>query len=86
MKRARFSEEQSIAIAVAETGRTGEVRFLGEIRIEAAAVIKLTRKIGRSDPSVLYAYEAGGCGYGLHRQLTGLGQDCVWWLHRRFRE
>ncbi len=54
MKRTRFSEEQSIAIAVAETGRTGEVRFLGEIRIEAAAVIKLTRKIGRSYPSVLY--------------------------------
>jgi transposase len=69
--------KESIAIAVAETGRSGEVRFLGEIPNEAAAVIKLTRKIGRSYPSVLYAYEAGGCGYGLHRQLTGLGHDCV---------
>jgi putative transposase len=28
-------------------------------------------------PSVLHAYEAGGCGYGLHRQLTRLGHDCV---------
>ena len=69
--------KESIAIAIAETGRNGEVRFLGEIRNEAAAVIKLARKIGRSYSSVLYAYEAGGCGYGLHRQLTGLGHDCV---------
>jgi transposase len=69
--------KESIAVAVAETGRGGEVRFLGEIRNEAAAVIKSARKIGRSYPSVLYAYEAGGCGYGLHRQLTGLGHDCV---------
>jgi transposase len=69
--------KESIAIAVAETGRSGEVRFLGEIRNEAAAVVKLARKLGRSYPSVLYAYEAGGCGYGLHRQLTRLGHDCV---------
>jgi transposase len=69
--------KESIAIAVAETGRSGEVRFLGEIRNEAAAVIKLARKLGRSYRSALYAYEAGGCGYGLHRQLTGLGHDCV---------
>jgi transposase len=39
--------------------------------------VKLARKLGRSYPSVLYAYEAGGCGYGLHRQLTRLGHDCV---------
>jgi len=43
-----------------------------EIRDEAAAVIKLARKIGCSYASGLYAYEAGGCGYGLHRQLKGL--------------
>jgi transposase len=78
--------KESIAVAVAETGRTGEVRFLGEIRDEAAAVIKLARKLGRSYPSALYAYEAGGCGYGLNRQLTGLGHDCVVVAHRRFRE
>jgi transposase len=69
--------KESIAIAVAETGRSGEVRFLGEIRNEAAAVVKLARKLARSYPSMLYAYEAGGCGYGLHRQLTRLGHDCV---------
>ena len=69
--------KESIAVAVAETGRSGEVRFLGEIPNQGAAVIKLARKIGRSYPRVLYAYEAGGCGYGLHRQLMGLGHDCV---------
>jgi hypothetical protein len=63
--------KESIAIAIAETGRSGEVRFVGEIRNKAAGVIKLARKIGRSYPSVLYADEAGGWGYGLHRQLNG---------------
>lgn len=67
---------ESIAFPVAETGSSGEVRFLGEIR-DAAAVIKLARKLGCSYPSVLYAYEAGGCRYELQRQLTGLGHDCV---------
>jgi transposase len=78
--------KESIAIAVAETGRSGEVRFLGEIRNEAAAVIKLARKIDRPYPSALYADEAGECGYGLHRQLTGLAMTAWWWPHRRFRE
>jgi hypothetical protein len=31
--------KQSIAIALAETGRGGEVRFPGEIRNEAAAIL-----------------------------------------------
>jgi transposase len=47
--------KESIAIAIADAGRSGEVRFLGEIRNEAAAVSKLARKIDRSYPSVLYA-------------------------------
>jgi transposase len=33
--------KESIAIAIAEAGRSGEVRFLGEVRNEAAAVTKL---------------------------------------------
>jgi hypothetical protein len=65
--------KETMAIAIAEAGRSGEVRFLGEIANETVAVARLTRKIARSYPDPLYAYEAGGCGYGLHRQLTGLG-------------
>ena len=64
--------KESIAIAVAERGRSGEVRFLGEICNEATAVIKLARKLGRSYPSALYAYEAGGCGYGFIVSSQGL--------------
>jgi len=69
--------KDTIAVAVAEAGRSGEVRFLGEIRNDTAAVVRLTRKIARAYPHTLYAYEAGGCGYGLHRQLAGLGHECV---------
>jgi transposase len=53
--------KETIAIAIAEAGRSGEVRFLGEMRNEAAAIVRLTRKIARSYPDPLYAYEAGGC-------------------------
>lgn len=54
--------KETIAIAIAEAGRSGEVRFLDEIGNEAVAIVRFTRKIGRSYPSPLYAYEAGGCG------------------------
>jgi hypothetical protein len=73
--------KESIAVAVAETGRGGEVRFLGEIRNEAAAVIKSARKIGRSYPSVLCAYEAGGADTGFIVNSLGLAM-IVWWRHR----
>jgi hypothetical protein len=78
--------KESIAVAVAETGRSGEVRFLGEICNEAAAVVKLARKLGRSYPSVLYAYEAGGCGTGFIVSSGGLAMIVWSWPHRRLHE
>ena len=57
--------KETIAIAVAEAGRSGEVRFLGEIRNEAAAVVRLTRKIARSYPEPLWAYPGSVDGVGL---------------------
>jgi transposase len=65
------------AVAVAEAGRTGEIRFLGEIDNTGAATSKLVRKLAAKYGRLTFCYEAGPTGYGLYRQITGLGHDCL---------
>src|SRR5438105_8993053 len=65
------------AVAVAEAGRSGEVRFLGEIENTGTATAKLVRKLAAKYERLTFCYEAGPTGYGLHRQIESLGYDCV---------
>jgi transposase len=65
------------AIAIAAEGRDGEVRYLGEIDNTPAAIGKLVRKLAKRHPAVMFCYEAGPTGYGLYRQITGLGHKCI---------
>ena len=65
------------AVAIADGGRGGEVRFLGEIENTAAATGKLVRKLGAKYERVTFCYEAGPTGYGLHRQIKDLGFECM---------
>src|SRR5437763_5283317 len=65
------------AVAIAESGRAGEVRFLGEIDNTGAAVAKLVRKLAGNYQRLTFCYEAGPTGYGLHRQITELGHACM---------
>ena len=65
------------AVAVAEAGRAGEVRFVGEVENSAAATAKLVRKLAGKYARLTFCYEAGPTGYGLYRQIKGLGQDCL---------
>src|SRR5579864_990018 len=64
------------AVAVAEAGRDGEVRFYGEIDNTPEATAKLVRKLAAKYERLSFCYEAGPTGYGLHRQITGLGHAC----------
>lgn len=65
-----------IQAAAAEGRPDGEARELGRIPYTPDAVLKLVRRLGR--PKDLYfVYEAGPCGYGLYRQLTSLGANCM---------
>lgn len=64
------------AVAIAEAGRDGEVRFLGEIDTSAKAVAKLVRKLAAKHARLTFCYEAGPTGYGLYRQITSLGHTC----------
>ena len=53
------------AVAVAEEGRSGDVRYLGEIDTTAAATRKLVAKLAAKYRQVTFCYEAGPTGYGL---------------------
>jgi transposase len=65
------------AVAIAEAGRDGEVRYLGEIDSAPAATAKLARRLAKKHAALTFAYEAGPTGYGLYRQLKNLGHDCI---------
>jgi transposase len=61
-----------VAVAVAEGMRGGEVRQMGPFPHRAGDIANWQRSSPRVD-----SYEAGPCGYGLYRQLTELGHDCI---------
>jgi transposase len=65
------------AVAIAEAGRAGEVRFLGEIDNTGAATAKLLRKLASKYERLTFCYEAGPTGYGLYRQIKSLGHECM---------
>jgi transposase len=66
----------SIEVAVAEAGERVEVRRYGAIPHTPEAIRKLVRKLGRAK-DLHFVYEAGPGGYGLHRELEGLGASCM---------
>lgn len=65
------------AVAIADGGRAGEVRYLGEIENSEVATAKLVRKLASKYGRLTLCYEAGPTGYGLYRQIKGLGHECV---------
>src|SRR5215472_16647292 len=69
--------KDGIVVAVAEDGRRGEVREYGRIAITPAALRRLARKLGQEGVELRFCYEAGPCGYGIQRQLSEFGQQCI---------
>src|SRR5689334_5246614 len=65
------------AVAVAEAGRDGEVRYLGTFDNTPDAVAKLVRKLADRYETLHFCYEAGPTGYGLYRQILALGHACT---------
>jgi transposase len=65
------------AIAIADGGRGGEVRYLGEFSATEAAVRKLVAKLAAKYRDLMFCYEAGPTGYGLYRLLKRLGHECL---------
>ena len=68
--------KDTIAVAVADAGRMGEVRFWGKIANTPDAVGSMRRKLGGRHPLMHFVYEAGPCGYNLHRQIMLTQHHC----------
>lgn len=65
------------AIALAEGGREGEVRYFGEVDASAENMRRIVKRIVDKYDRVHFCYEAGPTGYGLYRLITSLGHDCT---------
>lgn len=68
--------KESIDVAVASSGRNGEVRAHGTIPNTPESLRKLVRQLGRPR-DLRFVYEAGPCGYGTYRELRALGAECM---------
>ena len=69
--------KESIDISVADEGRHGDVRRYGVIAGDLDALAKVVRALRAPDRVLHFVYEAGPCGFGIHRYLTTQGEDCV---------
>ena len=69
--------KKSIDIAMAESGRNGEVRHYGTIPSTLAALDKIIRKLQSGGSELRFVYEAGPCGFEIYRHLFEKKLDCV---------
>ncbi len=69
--------KETIAVAVAWSGRD-EPEYRGEIKHSRKRVEKLIGQLSEAcgGALLLFCYEAGPCGYVLHRQIVESGHDC----------
>ena len=68
--------KDSIDIATADAGRDGEIRHVGSIGGDLAALDKALRKLISRGHPLHVVYEAGPCGFVIWRHLTMLGIAC----------
>lgn len=67
----------TVSVAVAESGRAGEVRQVGTFANRPDVLRKMVARLGKRGQQLRFCYEAGPCGYGLQRRLTSDGYDCI---------
>lgn len=65
------------AVAIADEGRSGDVRYLGEIDSDSVSVRRMVARLEKRHQRLHFCYEAGPTGYGLYRQLIAMGHDCT---------
>src|SRR3989338_10356066 len=66
--------KESIDISLAEEGRDGEVRHYGGITGDLEARAKVVKALRAPTRRLRFVYEAGPCGFGIHRYLTAQRQ------------
>ncbi len=69
--------KDTIDVSIAEGDRAGEVRHYGVIASDLEPLDKVVRALQARDRVLHFVYEAGPCGFGIHRHLTTRGEACV---------
>jgi transposase len=69
--------KNSIDVALADSGRDGDVRSYGTIGGDLDSLNKVVRKLQGTGSTLRFVYEAGPCGYEIYRSLTNQGFDCI---------
>jgi len=69
--------KNSIDIAIAEAGRSGEVRHFGAVGGDLDSFGKAVRKLRSRHNDLQFVYEAGPCGYEVYRFLRQQKLACV---------
>ncbi len=67
--------KETIAVGIADGGRE-KARYWGSLAHTPEKIRQLMAKLGAKE-SLLVCYEAGPTGYGLYRQLSGMGISCL---------
>jgi len=62
--------------AIAESGRDGEVRYIGEVEASDASMRRVIQRIAAKFDRVHFC-EASPAGYGLHRLIRSLDHNCM---------
>lgn len=68
--------KDSIAVAHAQGHSADPPVFVGTVGTRQADLTKLVRRLQAKMSDLVFAYEAGPCGYGLYRDLTAQGFRC----------
>jgi transposase len=70
--------KDTIVVAVTATGEVGKATAYGTFPNTGAALEKLVKRLRQAGSGpIKFCYEAGPCGYGVHRTLTKMGEDCM---------
>jgi hypothetical protein len=69
--------KETIVVAVTAAGDCGKATPYGTFPNTAALEKLVTRLRQAGSGPLKFCYEAGPCGYGVHRTLTRLGEECM---------
>lgn len=69
--------KKTISVAIADSGRTGEVRYYGTISNMLSSISRLVKKLTGKGYQLYFVYEAGPCGYVIYRHLKSKDIDCM---------
>jgi len=74
--------KERISVAVAESGRSGAVEYLGEIANEPGAISKLCDRLRRPGKPLAFCYEAGPAAMAFIANSHASAISATWWLRR----